>query len=94
VSCSTANAGIADFLASSRLAGEAALAERLARAVDEGDLPEGTDPVALARFLHVVQEGQAVHAAAGIGPDLLRQSAEFALCAVPVAHREPVGAAG
>jgi AcrR family transcriptional regulator len=88
VSCSTANAGIAEFLATSRLAGEAALADRFARAVEEGDLPEGTDPAALARFLHVVQEGQAIHAAAGIGRDMLEQSAEFALRAVPVRHGE------
>jgi AcrR family transcriptional regulator len=91
VSCSTANAGIAELLAASRLAGEAALAQRFARAVEEGDLPEGTDPAALARFLHVVQEGQAVHAAAGVSRELLAESAEFALRAVPVARREPAG---
>jgi AcrR family transcriptional regulator len=91
VSASPENAGIAEFLASSRLAGEAILAERLARAVAEGDLPEDTDPAALARFLHVVQEGQAVHAAAGVGRELLEQSAEFALRAIPVGAREPVG---
>jgi AcrR family transcriptional regulator len=67
------------LLAASRLAGEAALAERLSRAVDEGDLPAGTDPVVLARFLSVVQEGQAVHAAAGVGRAELEQSAELAL---------------
>jgi AcrR family transcriptional regulator len=91
VSCGTANAGITEFLAASRLAGEAALAERFARAVAEGDLPEDTDPAALARFLHVVQEGQAVHAAAGVTRDLLAQSAEFALRAVPARRREPAG---
>jgi AcrR family transcriptional regulator len=91
VSCGTANSGIAEFLATSRLAGEAALAKRFARAVEEGDLPEGTDPAALARFLHVVQEGQAVHAAAGIGREMLEQSAEFALRAIPVDQREPAG---
>ena len=91
VSCGTANTGITEFLAASRLAGEAALAERFARAVAEGDLPEDTDPAALARFLHVVQEGQAVHAAAGVTRDLLAQSAEFALRAVPARRREPAG---
>ena len=83
VSCSTANAGVPAFLATSRLTGEAALAERFARAVESGDLPEGTDPAALARYLHVVQEGQAVHAAAGVSRDLLEQSAELALHVVP-----------
>ena len=91
VSSGPANAGIAEFLATSRLAGEAALAERFARALEEGDLPEGTDPAALARFLHVVQEGRAVHAAAGLGRDMLEQSAEFALRAIPVGQPEPAG---
>ncbi len=89
VSASPMNAGIAKLLATSRLAGEAVLTERFARAVEEGDLPEGTDPAALARFLHVVQEGQAVHAAAGVSRDLLEQSAELALRAIPVRDREP-----
>ena len=89
VSSGPANAGIAVFLATSRLAGEAALTERFTRAVEEGDLPRGTNPAALARFLHVVQEGQAVHAAAGVDRDLLEQSAELALHAVPVDVRDP-----
>jgi AcrR family transcriptional regulator len=93
VSAGPENAGIAKFLATSRLAGEAVLTERFARAVQEGDLPEGTDPAALARYLHVVQEGQAVHAAAGVSREQLEQSAEFALRAVPVADREPAGVA-
>ena len=79
------NAHVAQLLATSRMAGEALLADRLARAVDEGDLPAGTDPVALARFLHVVQEGQAVHAAAGVSREQLEQSAAIALQAVPSA---------
>jgi hypothetical protein len=68
---------------------------RLARAVDEGDLPAGTDPVALARFLHVVQEGQAVHAAAGVSREQLEHSAAIALQAVPSAGRSgPASLAG
>ncbi|NAZ83380.1 TetR family transcriptional regulator [Kineococcus sp. R8] len=84
---SAGNAGVAEFLAAGRLAGEAALAERFARAVDEGDLPPGTDPAALARFLQVVLEGQAVHAAAGVGSADLARSAELALRAVPAGGR-------
>ncbi|MGW5560787.1 TetR/AcrR family transcriptional regulator [Micromonospora sp. NPDC003944] len=78
-SCSPANAPIAGFLAASRLAGEGALADRLARAVAEGDLPAHADPVALARYVMIVTEGQAVHAAAGVGREALRQAAEIAL---------------
>jgi AcrR family transcriptional regulator len=83
VSAGPMNAGVAKFLAASRMADEAVLTERFARAVQDGDLPEGTDPAVLARFLHVVQEGQAIHAAAGVGRELLEQSAEVALRAIP-----------
>lgn len=73
----------ARFLAASRLAGEAALAARLARAVDEGDLPAGTDPAALARYVMVVSEGNAVHAAAGVDRASLHATVDLALRAVP-----------
>jgi AcrR family transcriptional regulator len=81
VSCSPENAGVSEFLASSRLAGEDALAGRLAQAQAEGDLPAKADPAALARFVMAFAEGQAVHAAAGATPDQLRASAEIALLA-------------
>ena len=81
VSCGPDNAGVAEFLAASRLAGEQALADRLARAVDEGDLAATSDPTALARFVMTFSEGQAVHAAAGAQRDQLRQSADIALTA-------------
>ncbi|AGL18956.1 TetR/AcrR family transcriptional regulator [Actinoplanes sp. N902-109] len=83
LACATGNGGVAEFLAASRLAGEARLAERLARAVTEGDLPAGTDPAALARFVMAVSEGHAVHAAAGVDRAGLHASAEIALQAVP-----------
>ncbi|MEU4475465.1 TetR/AcrR family transcriptional regulator [Micromonospora sp. NPDC023888] len=83
--CGTDNAAIADFLAASRLTGESALAARFARAVEEGDLPPEVDPTALARFLSVVTEGHAVHAAAGVRRDQLHQSAEIALLAFTAA---------
>ncbi|MFC4949205.1 TetR family transcriptional regulator C-terminal domain-containing protein [Pseudonocardia sp. GCM10023141] len=79
LSCGPANSAIADFLAASRLGGEEALAVRLARAVDEGDLPAGSDPSALARFVMTFADGQAVHAAAGVEHDQLLQSAQIAL---------------
>ncbi|MEK8108979.1 hypothetical protein NKG94_37485 [Micromonospora sp. M12] len=58
VACSTENATVAGFLATSRLTGEGALADRLARAVAEGDLPAHADPVGLARFVMIVTEGR------------------------------------
>lgn len=83
LSCGTDNAHIADFLAASRFAGEAALAARLARAVDDGDLPTDTDPAALARFVMAVSVGHAVHAAAGVDRASLHASVAIALRAIP-----------
>ncbi|MCO1596847.1 TetR/AcrR family transcriptional regulator [Micromonospora sp. RHAY321] len=77
--CSTENAPVAGFLAASRLAGERALADRFVRAVAEGDLPADADPAALARFVMIVTEGHAIHAAAGVSREDLRQAAEIAL---------------
>ncbi|MFJ9713881.1 TetR/AcrR family transcriptional regulator [Streptomyces sp. NPDC101234] len=77
------NGHIAGFLAESRLAGERALADRLARAVTEGDLPADTDPLALARYVMVVSEGNAVHATAGAGRAALHATVDIALRAVP-----------
>lgn len=74
---------IARFLAGSRLAGEEALADRLSRAVAEGDLPAGTDARALARYVMVVSEGNAVHAAAGAARSALHATVDIALRAVP-----------
>ncbi|MFI6273363.1 TetR/AcrR family transcriptional regulator [Micromonospora zamorensis] len=94
--CSSENAPVAGFLAASRLAGEGALADRFARAVAEGDLPAHADPVALARFVMIVSEGQAVHAAAGVSREDLRQAAEIALAGFAAASgaRVPEQATG
>ena len=88
-SCGPGNAAVCEFLAASRLAGERALADRLARAVDEGDLPATADPAALARFVMIFAEGQAVHAAAGVPREQLRQAAAIALTAFDRATGRP-----
>ncbi|MCY1145432.1 TetR/AcrR family transcriptional regulator [Actinoplanes sp. Pm04-4] len=74
---------ISQFLAGRRLAGEQALADRLASAVRTGDLPAGTDPAALARYVMTVSEGNAVHAAAGVDRASLHATVDIALKAVP-----------
>ncbi|KJK13764.1 TetR family transcriptional regulator [Terrabacter sp. 28] len=79
--CGADNEAVAEFLAASRLAGERQLAERFARAVTDGDLPADADPDALARFVMMVAEGNAVHAAAGVGPEQLLAATEIALSA-------------
>jgi AcrR family transcriptional regulator len=77
------NGHVAQFLAASRLAGERALADRLSRALDDGDLQAGTDPAALARYVMTVSEGNAVHAAAGVDRASLHATVDLALRAVP-----------
>ena len=79
--CSAGNEAVARFLAASRLAGERALAERFARAVGDGDLPADVDTAGLARFVMMVAEGNAVHAAAGVGAEQLLAATEIALAA-------------
>jgi AcrR family transcriptional regulator len=82
LACSPENAGISAFLAAGRAATEAALNERLSRAAEEGDLPDGMDARALARFVMALSEGHAVHAAAGASREDLQASVDVALRAL------------
>jgi len=88
-SCGPANRHIAEFLAASRLVGEKAFVDRFARAVKAGDLPAGTDPASLARFLMVVSEGLALHAAAGATRSELKKVAALALTVFPAPSNAP-----
>jgi hypothetical protein len=83
LSCGNDNSAVCAFLAASRLAGEQALADRFRTALAEGDLLRTADPDALARYVMVFSEGQAVHAAAGATLPQLQQTAEIALRAFP-----------
>ncbi|MFI1003236.1 hypothetical protein ACIP10_29460 [Streptomyces galbus] len=58
-------------------------AQRLARAVEDGDLPADTDHDALACHVMVVGEGNTVHAAAGTSREELHATVAVALRAVP-----------
>jgi AcrR family transcriptional regulator len=60
-----------------------ALRERFERAVRQGDLPEGTECAALARYIATVLNGLAVQAASGATEDDLRQVAAVAMRAWP-----------
>lgn len=82
LACSPENAGVSEVLAAGRAATENALAERLSRAVRDGDLPDGADTRALARYVMVLSEGFAVHAAAGADRDDLHASVDLALRSV------------
>ncbi|MEU9547178.1 TetR/AcrR family transcriptional regulator [Streptomyces mirabilis] len=61
------------------------LRDRLRQAVEEGDLPPGTDPYLLARYLMTVANGIAVQAASGTSRSDLQQVADMALRSWPPA---------
>ncbi|MEU5903096.1 TetR/AcrR family transcriptional regulator [Micromonospora sp. NPDC047527] len=82
LACSPENARIAEILAAGRADTESALEERLSRAGTEGDLPDGMDARALARFVMALSEGHAVHAAAGATREDLQASVDIALRAL------------
>lgn len=82
LACSPENTHISEILATGRAATEAALEERLSRAVRDGELPDDLDARALARFVMTLSEGHAVHAAAGASREELQASVDIALRAV------------
>jgi AcrR family transcriptional regulator len=73
------NQGVRDFLARLRSAGEDALQDRLRRAVDDGELPPGTDVAALAAFVTTIQQGLSIHARDGADRSTLDAVADHAL---------------
>lgn len=62
---------------------DARLNERFERAADEGDLPAGTTPAVLARFLSMTMSGIAVQAAGGVSREELQAMADAVLQAWP-----------
>ncbi|MBN6040262.1 TetR/AcrR family transcriptional regulator [Amycolatopsis sp. 195334CR] len=68
-----------DVLAAWRNEGMEHLRERFQRALDEGDLPAGSDPVVLARYIMTVSNGIAVQAASDASREELQRVAELAL---------------
>ena len=70
-------------LAQLRQAIVTALRERFERAVQDGDLPEGTDCATLARYTATVLNGLAVQAASGATEKELRLVAALAMQAWP-----------
>jgi len=75
-----------DTLIAWRGRGTSGLRDRFQRAVDDGDLPPGTDPDLLARYVMTVSNGIAVQAAGGATRDELQQVADVALRAWPPAR--------
>jgi AcrR family transcriptional regulator len=86
LSCSDQD--IPDVLAQHRAEKEHALRERFARDVKDGRLPKSADPATLARYLVAMANGLCVQASAGATAAELRDVAELAIAAFPIA--EPV----
>jgi AcrR family transcriptional regulator len=70
-------------LAARRSAAEAMIRKRLERALADGDLPAGSSPADLARYLVTVMRGMCVQAAGCAGRAELTRVAELALRAWP-----------
>ena len=73
-------------LAARRSAGEAAIRERMERALAEGDLPPDADPAALARFVRTAVYGLAVQSAGGATRAELEEVIQVLLAAWPSEH--------
>jgi AcrR family transcriptional regulator len=83
LSCGDAAQSIKEELCGRRAASEAALAARFEQARKEGDLSQGADPVALARFVVTITQGMSVQAAGGATRADLLAVADMALLAWP-----------
>jgi AcrR family transcriptional regulator len=73
------NADVHDRLRTMRLQAAELVQARLARAVDEGELPAATDVAALASFYTTVLHGLAIRARDGVSPQTLRSTADAAM---------------
>jgi AcrR family transcriptional regulator len=85
---------IPDVLAQHRAEKERALRERFERDRKEGGLPKSSDPATLARYLVAMANGLCVQAAAGANAKQLRDVAEIAIQAWPVAEKPAAKKAG
>ncbi|MFK0121360.1 TetR/AcrR family transcriptional regulator [Streptomyces sp. NPDC090994] len=77
----TSDAGkeVRELLAAWRQDGCRRVQDRFQRAVDDGDLPPGTDARLLARYVSTLAHGLAVQAASGVRRDELQELADAAL---------------
>ena len=68
-----------------RASSDQALIERFERARDEGDLPPGVEPRALALYLTTLLQGMAVQAGSGVAEERLTQLVDATLAMWPTA---------
>jgi AcrR family transcriptional regulator len=83
LACGDSADPIRDELALRRAAGETALRQRFERAIAQRDLPRGSDPAALAKYVTTFQHGLAVQLAGGASRDELLAAVEVAMRAWP-----------
>lgn len=83
LSCSDTAEPIRQELIARRAVSQDQLRQRFERALAEGDLPAGTDPADLARYVTTIAHGMSIQAAGGAGRDELRRVVEIALRAWP-----------
>ncbi len=74
-----------DAMAGYRGAAQAAMAARIQRGIDQGDVPEGTDVEALAAFYSTLSRGLAVQARDGASRERLQEIVEVSMRAWPTA---------
>ncbi len=82
-SCGEAAQSVKDELAALRCNGEAELTERFERAKAEGDLPQSSNPAALARYVSALIQGMSVQASGGATQEQLLDVAEMAVASWP-----------
>ncbi|HQR38143.1 MAG TPA: TetR/AcrR family transcriptional regulator [Blastocatellia bacterium] len=82
--CSESSAHLQSALAKMRAANEARIRTTIERGVAEGELPQGTDSAALAKFFMTVLQGMTIQARDGAARDALLTVAHAAMNAWPV----------
>jgi hypothetical protein len=83
VSCGPEAESIRADLMARRQSSQRALCERMKRAKDEGDLPEGTDVDGLCAYLGAILGGMAIQAGSGVPKAQLEALVETALAMWP-----------
>lgn len=77
------------MMANYRCGAEAAMAARIQRGIDEGDVPESTNVQSLAAFYSALSRGMAVLARDGVGRERLLEIVEIGMRAWPSKPRKP-----
>jgi len=83
LACGNGADSVRKELISRRMAGEAALRQRLSRARRDGDLPPEANPASLARYVVTLIQGMSIQAAGGATRSELRRVIDIALQSWP-----------